>query len=115
MHQGVTTFKGKRDALLSSQLDKLRESTTTVINGLADLNLPGAIEALENPVTIPKVSQNIDICVLAHNEMQTLLDKAEDVRTSNGATSIQKKIEARRQYTSLLLVIWCAGGGGTIR
>ena len=89
----MTTFKGKREALLNAQLELLRSGTTTVVDTLAQLNLPGAIEALENPVSVPKahaVPQH-----LLRSRAQAILDKAEEVRTSGGATYIQKKIDVR--------------------
>jgi hypothetical protein len=57
VRQGVTAFKAKRDAMFESSKDQLRSCTANIVNELNALNLPAAIEALESPVTVPKVSR----------------------------------------------------------
>ena len=57
MHQAVNVYKDKRNTFLSAQIERLRQATTDSVAALTEMNLPGAIEVLENPITVPQVGK----------------------------------------------------------
>lgn len=77
VHQSASKYTAKKDLLVKELLAKLSESTSICQSSLASLNLPGSIQALEQPVGIPGL----------------VLDRVEEVRQSGGATSLLDSFE----------------------
>ncbi|KAL5032064.1 hypothetical protein BDV3_000659 [Batrachochytrium dendrobatidis] len=54
IHQAASEYAAKKDAIAKDVHDKLTESISIAFSTLASLNLPGAIEALEQPIGLPE-------------------------------------------------------------
>lgn len=75
--EAVTHYKEKVTGVIGEQVQKLRAVTQDTINTLNELNLPGTIEALENPAELPKA----------------LAEKSQDIATNGGLAWIESKID----------------------
>ncbi|KAI8817046.1 BRO1-like domain-containing protein [Fimicolochytrium jonesii] len=72
VHQSVSVYTHKKEALVNSLVTKLTEATAVAQSTLASMNLPAAIEALEQPIGLPK----------------TVIEHSEEVRQQGGAQSL---------------------------
>ncbi|TPX67068.1 hypothetical protein SpCBS45565_g04044 [Spizellomyces sp. 'palustris'] len=73
VHQSASVYSHKKDALVSSIINRINEATALAQSTLSSLNLPAAIEALEQPIGLPS----------------SLLQHSEEVRRQGGAKSLQ--------------------------
>ncbi|TPX56668.1 hypothetical protein PhCBS80983_g04377 [Powellomyces hirtus] len=73
VHQSVSLYSHKKDAVVSSLVNKLNDASGYYQSTLASLNLPASIEALEQPIGLPK----------------SLLQHSEEVRSQGGSRSLQ--------------------------
>ncbi|KAJ3022133.1 pH-response regulator protein palA/rim20 [Thoreauomyces humboldtii] len=90
VHQAVSVYSHKRDVLVNSLVDKLNDASATYNSTLASLNLPASIEALEQPIGLPK----------------SLLEHSEEVRQQGGSGSLHdtwKSIAAQAQTDNNIL------------
>ncbi|KAJ3037268.1 Rhophilin, Rho GTPase binding protein [Rhizophlyctis rosea] len=69
VHQAASVYTSKRDNLTKSEISKLEEATGVCHSTLASMNLPSAIEALEQPIGLPPA----------------LLQRSQEVRNQGGA------------------------------
>lgn len=74
VHRALSVYSAKRDDLINGEDRRLRSSTEAAWAALASLNLPGAIEAMEQPIGLP----------------QTLIDRSVEVRSQGGARALEE-------------------------
>ncbi|KAI9098591.1 BRO1-like domain-containing protein [Phlyctochytrium arcticum] len=72
VHQSASVYSHKKDALVGMLIGKIAEASEVAQSTLSSLNLPAAIEALEQPIGLPP----------------TLLKHSEEVRSQGGAKSL---------------------------
>ena len=80
VHQAVSEYSSKKDALSKKVSDSVTESIAVAFTTLSSLNLPAAIEALEQPIGLPA----------------NLLERSQQVRANGGANGL------RNSYQTLL-------------
>ncbi|KAJ3300005.1 pH-response regulator protein palA/rim20 [Borealophlyctis nickersoniae] len=73
VHQAASIYSEKKDSLVTSLIARIQEGLTVCHSTLASLNLPAAIEALEQPIGLPPA----------------LLQRSQDVRKQGGANSLR--------------------------
>eukprot|EP01137_Pigoraptor_chileana_P016237 Opistho-2@5709 len=76
-HQGAEIYKERRDSLVKEITRKLDEATTMANTILASMNLPAAIEALEQPVGLPP----------------QVLEKSKRIRNDGGIAAVMQKLD----------------------
>ncbi|KAJ1555565.1 Rhophilin, Rho GTPase binding protein, partial [Nowakowskiella sp. JEL0078] len=72
VHQAASIYTEKRDNFVKDETAKLQEATAILNNILSTMNLPGAIDAIEQPAGLPT----------------TLLKRSEEVKNQGGARSL---------------------------
>ncbi|TPX32747.1 hypothetical protein SmJEL517_g04211 [Synchytrium microbalum] len=77
VHQAVSLYSSQKENLVNGEADRAKEATATCHSTLQSLNLPGAIEALEQPIGIPPA----------------VLQRSEEVRKSGGVSGLQSTYE----------------------
>jgi len=83
VHKAAADYKAKKDAFVFDKLSSLNESTNLLVTTLVSMNLPAALDALEQPIGLPA----------------GLLARSEEVRNSGGAGSLASTCE-HLAYTS---------------
>ncbi|KAI9026170.1 BRO1-like domain-containing protein [Hyaloraphidium curvatum] len=73
VHRALSFYSQRRDDLVRAEEEKLREATDAAWAALASMNLPAAIEALEQPIGLPPA----------------LLERSGEVRSEGGAKSLE--------------------------
>eukprot|EP01105_Mastigella_eilhardi_P021503 TRINITY_DN520_c0_g1_i1.p1 TRINITY_DN520_c0_g1~~TRINITY_DN520_c0_g1_i1.p1 ORF type:complete len:663 (-),score=163.95 TRINITY_DN520_c0_g1_i1:994-2937(-) len=81
VRQSLTLYQERRYGLVSNEIKNIKDHNEIVKSALAEMNLPGAVEALESPTGIP----------------QTLMDKHRTVASENGAAHVTELIKTLRQ------------------
>ncbi|KAJ3185229.1 pH-response regulator protein palA/rim20 [Gaertneriomyces sp. JEL0708] len=77
VHQSVSVYQHKKDAVTTVLQNRLNEATAVATSTLASLNLPASIEALEQPMGLPPA----------------LLQHSQEVRSQGGAHSLRDSWE----------------------
>ncbi|KAJ3050740.1 pH-response regulator protein palA/rim20 [Rhizophlyctis rosea] len=72
VHAAASLYSSKKDSLVKSEISKLEEATALCQSTLASMNLPSAIEALEQPIGLPPA----------------LLQRSQEVRNQGGARGL---------------------------
>lgn len=76
VHKAAQRYNDRRDAEIREIIDSLRKATADSVDALLAMGLPAAIQATENPDTVP----------------QDLLAKCEEIRASGGVRAMEEKI-----------------------
>lgn len=111
VHQAAERYKERARALVDDQVSNLRGSTQATITALTDMNLPGALESLENPVSVPasllsasgeyKQGGGLQWIQDKMDNLPALSQKALDILTEASAmldAEEKEDAEMRRQY-----------------
>lgn len=85
VHRALSVYSAARDALITSEDGKLKAATEAAWNQLASMNLPGALDALEQPIGLPS----------------SLLNKANEVRTNGGAKALEAAWDRVRNHAEM--------------
>ncbi|KAI8803201.1 BRO1-like domain-containing protein [Cladochytrium replicatum] len=80
VHQMASVYSDRRDTFVKSEEERVQQATSACHSMLASLNLPGAIEALEQPVGLPP----------------SLLKRADEVRALGGARALTNMLDTLR-------------------
>eukprot|EP00842_Homolaphlyctis_polyrhiza_P001225 jgi/Hompol1/2102/HPOL_002823-RA len=72
VHQAASEYIAKKDTLVNNTNAKLTEATSIAFTTLASINLPGAIQALEQPIGLP----------------ESLVRRSEEVRSLGGSQAL---------------------------
>ncbi|KAJ3182011.1 pH-response regulator protein palA/rim20 [Geranomyces variabilis] len=73
VHQSVSVYTHKKDQTVGALISKLKDASAMYQSTLSSLNLPASIEALEQPIGLPK----------------SLLEHSEEVRNQGGSRSLE--------------------------
>ncbi|EGD72559.1 hypothetical protein PTSG_00583 [Salpingoeca rosetta] len=78
VHQGAQRYAEKRDEFIREQIEAINKSTNECVEGLTEMQLPGALQAVQNPTDIP----------------QALVAHCEEIRAAGGTAPLNDLIAA---------------------